>query len=117
MMDVFNYGIQQPIRAAGYVCERIDQANFVGDIFAEIKKRIDHARLVVADLTGARPNVYLEVGYAMGRGVPTILLTRDVVQLEFDLRGQRCLVYKNITELEKLLAQELDQLRRSGYLA
>ncbi len=114
MIDVFNYGIQQAVRAAGFVCERIDQSNFVGDIFAEIKKKIDVANLLVADLTGARPNVYLEVGYAMGKGVPTILLVKDVNDLEFDLQGQRCLVYKNITELEKLLTQELAGLRANG---
>ncbi|MGH9427081.1 MAG: hypothetical protein ACRD2L_12360, partial [Terriglobia bacterium] len=38
-------------------------------IFAEI----DESRLVIADLTDERPNVYCEVGYAKSKGIPFIL--------------------------------------------
>ena len=76
-----------------------------------VKRRISSAKLVVADLTMANPNVYLEVGYAWGIGRPTILLIRDDVKdLKFDVRGQRCLVYKGIKHLEETLARELSAL-------
>ena len=78
-----------------------------------VKNRIENATFVVADLTGASPNVYLEVGYAWGLNRPTILLVRDTDSLEFNLRGQRCLVYESIKNLESMLAKELVNLDSS----
>lgn len=108
MDDVFYYGIKGAVNNAGYLCERADQTHFTGDVIEQIKIRIEHADLVIADLTQANPNVYLEVGYAWGRGKPTILLVQDVSELKFDVRGQRCLIYKSIMELEELLHKELN---------
>lgn len=105
--DVFHYGIQNPVHAAGLLCERVDAAVFEGLIIQRILSRIESAKVVVAELTGANPNVYLEVGYAWASKVPTVLLVRDVNELRFDVKGHRCLVYKNIRELETLLAAEL----------
>ncbi|HEU0015505.1 MAG TPA: hypothetical protein VFQ45_17615 [Longimicrobium sp.] len=111
--DLFHYGIQGAVNASGYLCERADLATFTGDVIRWVKERIDSAALLVADLTSANPNVYLEVGYAWGRGVPTVLLTRDAEELKFDVQGQRCLVYKNIRHLEELLRRELAGLSGS----
>lgn len=46
-----------------------------------------------------------------GANVPTILLVRDPEELEFDLRGQHCLVYKKIKDLEEVLRTELENLK------
>lgn len=109
--DRFHYGIHTAIRNAGYLCERADMASFTGDILHWVKDRIDTAELLVADLSGANPNVYLEVGYAWGKGLPTVLLASDEKDLLFDVRGQRCLVYENsIRVLEQLLTDELGRL-------
>ncbi len=109
--DHFHYGIQQAVNAAGYLCERADLATFTGDVIAWVKERIDSARLLVADLSTANPNVYLEVGYAWGKGIPTVLLARDAADLRFDVKGQRCLVYNSIRKLEESLTRELKALR------
>ena len=109
--DRFHYGIHTAIRNAGYLCERADMATFTGDILMWVKERIASAELLVADLSGANPNVYLEVGYAWGKGLPTVLLASDEKDLLFDVRGQRCLVYQNsIRVLEQLLTAELGKL-------
>ena len=76
-----------------------------------VQNRIRTCSLVIADLTDANPNVYLEVGYAWGCGVPVVLLTRDTSHLKFNVRGQRCLVYGSIRELGELLRAELENLR------
>ncbi len=108
--DRFHYGIQHAVNAAGYLCERADLATFTGDVIAWVKERIDTARLLVADLSTGNPNVYLEVGYAWGKGIPTVLLASDAADLRFDVRGQRCLIYSNIQKLEELLTRELGNL-------
>ncbi|MFL5356456.1 hypothetical protein [Archangium sp.] len=108
--DVYHYGILGPVKAAGLLCERVDQAVFEGAIIQRIKERIDTAKVVIADLSMANPNVYLEVGYAWGRGRQTILLVRDIKELKFDVAGYRCLIYKNIRDLETQLSRELQHL-------
>ena len=110
MEDVYHYGIQGPVKAVGMLCERVDHDIFEGAIIQRIRERIETAKLVIADLSMANPNVYLEVGYAWGRGRPTILLVRDARELKFDLAGHRCLIYRNIRELEGQLARELQRL-------
>ena len=112
MDDVFYYGIQQPVHAAGFLCERVDQDTFTGDILDRVKKKIETAVLVIAELSGANPNVYLEVGYAWGKGRPTILLVKNEQELRFDVRGQRCLKYERIKDLEDILHKELRQNSR-----
>jgi len=108
--DRFHYGIEGAVNAAGFLCERADLASFTGDVIAWVKERIGNAALVVADLTAANPNVYLEVGYAWGRGVNTVLLVAQGDELKFDVRTQRCLVFRNIRHLEELLTSELRSL-------
>lgn len=110
MDDIFHYGIQGAANAAGLLCERADLSSFTGDVMEWVKARISSARLVIADLTGANANVYLEVGYAWGKGVPTVLLVRDGDDLKFDVKSQRCILYSSIKHLEEHLARELKAL-------
>jgi hypothetical protein len=110
MDDTYVFGIQAPINAAGYLCERVDMVTFTGDILERIKNRIETASLVVADLTTANPNVYLEVGYAWGKRRPTLLIARQGDELKFDVKGQRCVFYKNIVDLSRKLESDLKSL-------
>lgn len=113
MEDIYHYGIQGAANASGLLCERADLSAFTGDVMEWVKARISSAQLVIADLSSANPNVYLEVGYAWGRQVPTVLLVRDVNDLKFDVKGQRCLVYETIHQLEKSLRLELAELAQA----
>ena len=108
MDDVFHYGIQGAVNSAGFLCERADLSTFTGDVLEWVKKRIESASLVVADLSD---NVYLEVGYAWGCGRPTVLLVKDTAHLKFDVKGQRCIPYKKIKDLENSLRDELEGLK------
>ncbi len=110
--DVFHYGIRNAVNTAGYLCERADQVAFTGDILDLIKRRIGNASLVIADLTNTNPNVYLEVGYAWGCNIPTVLIAQDAQDLKFDVKGQKCIIYSGIRELEEKLSQELLGLKQ-----
>lgn len=55
---------------------RIDQ-----EIFAKLHR----SNVVIADITGTRPNCFLELGYALGRGLPTIVTAREGASLPFDI--------------------------------
>jgi len=110
MADVFYYGILRPVNAAGYLCEKIDTQAFTGDIFERVKQRIETAALVIAELTGGNSNVSLELGYALGRGQSVILLAQNNDKTPFDIRGQRCILYSSIRQLEESLTKALDGL-------
>jgi hypothetical protein len=59
-----------------YEFPRIDQ---------EIFEKLHRGALIVADLTGSRPNCFLELGYALGRAIPTMVLAREDTQHPFDI--------------------------------
>lgn len=110
--DRFHYGIEPSIDANGYLCERIDKSPGTGDLVDRIKQTIDRSSIVVADLTGSNPNVFLEVGYAWGKEIDTVLLINkeDVAMLPFDVRTQTCVVYDSIHDLEHKLSATLKKL-------
>jgi hypothetical protein len=108
--DVFHYGLANAVRANGLLCERIDNQAFVGDIVERLKEHIRSARIVIADVTNANPNVFLEVGFAWGHGVPTILVCREGSELRFDIQSQRCIFYDSIRDLEQKLKTDLAQI-------
>ena len=114
MRDIWKYGIESPVHQIGYLCERVDQEHFTGEILPQIRRRIERAVLVIADITEANPNVLLEIGYAWGLGRPTLLLSRrssfSAEKVPFDVRGHRCLLYADAVELEELLRSELPHL-------
>lgn len=112
MDDTYHYGILGAIKGAGYTCERADLTSFTGDVMEWVKERIENASLIIADLSGANPNVYLEVGYAWACDKPTILLINNIDHLTFDVQSQKCLTYNSINELEEKLKNELIKLKQ-----
>jgi hypothetical protein len=118
MKNVFNFGIRPPVRKSGMLCELVSEEAFTGDIVTRVLDRIRTASLVVAEITAANANVFLEVGFAWGAGRPVILVAQDATKLPFDVRGQRCLEYgEDIAKLAKLMRRELAGLREAGVLA
>lgn len=59
-----------------YEHPRIDQ-----EIFAKLHR----SSLVIADITGARPNCFIELGYALGRQLPTMVTAKAGANHPFDI--------------------------------
>lgn len=74
--DEFGYRLIVIDGRQTYEHARIDQ-----EIFAKLHR----SSVVLADLTGARPNCFLELGYALGRGLPTMVTAREGADLPFDI--------------------------------
>lgn len=79
----------------GLVAVRVDETYGPGLIIADITREIVEARVIVADITPANPNVYYEVGYAHALNKPTILIAEKPTQLPFDVSPFRVLFYEN----------------------
>ncbi|MEM0967761.1 MAG: STING domain-containing protein [Verrucomicrobiota bacterium] len=60
----------------------------IGRIMANVVRDLDHADVVVANLTDWNPNVMYEVGIRHSLGRPTILVTEDT-DVPYDLKSER----------------------------
>lgn len=58
----------------------------------EIFKKLHRSQVVLADLTSLRDNCLVELGYALGRGLRTLLLAKEGVDLPFDLKMRPALL-------------------------
>ena len=79
----------------GLIAVRADETYGPGLIIADIAREIIEAKVIIADITPANPNVYYEVGYAHALNKPTILITEKPTQLPFDVSPFRVLFYEN----------------------
>ncbi len=86
--ELYEKGISEGIRLAGYEPLRIDRTEHNNRIDDEILASIKRSRFLVADFTSQRGGMYLEAGYALGLGLRVIWLVRsdELKNVHFDTR-------------------------------
>ena len=115
-VDEYDIAISDAAQHVNIVCERIDKEAYVGDIMNNVKGRIASYNGMLALLNDANPNVFLEIGCAWAKEKPIVLMLRKDQSLPFDLSGQKCIMYSNISELRNKLKAELKALLDNGTL-
>lgn len=90
---IYRTVIRHEGRRLGFDVIRIDEVNRPGIIFQDIQRKIEDAKVVIAEITAPNQNVYYEVGYAHALNKPTILLAQRGKELPFDIRSYRVIFY------------------------
>jgi hypothetical protein len=75
--------------------QAVEEARIDQDIFTKLRR----GSLVVADLTGSRPNCFLELGYALGRNARTIVTARDGTSPPFDVTTYAAHIWQSTGDL------------------
>lgn len=107
--DVYNT-IKKCFKRFGINAVRADEIEHEDTITNKIREKIKSSEFLLADLTGERPSVYYEVGYAHALDRRVIMYRRKDSKLHFDLAGYNCPEYENNTRLEKLLIGRLEHM-------
>jgi TIR domain len=104
--------IYRGIRAAGVshglTVERVKDVQGDYRITDKIIEMITNARLVVADLTHERPNVYFELGYARALGKTVITIVREDHKVHFDAQDWQYISYNNSRMLKQKLKKRFE---------
>jgi hypothetical protein len=95
----------------GLACIRADEVKSSGfDLLAKIQKLIERAEIVVADISEDSPNVFYEIGYAVGKEKSPIIIVDSKLkeQVPVDLQGLEVIRYENTWDGEEPFIHELN---------
>lgn len=102
--------ITEICRSVGLRCYRGDEQFIETDILNHIIKLIARARIILSVIDGRNPNVFYELGIAHAIDKKTILISKTLKMLPFDIRARRVILYKDINDLEEKLKSELTKI-------
>lgn len=111
----YKAAIEQVCKDAGFEAVRTDTrpAANTHQIVDVIHDHIQTCGFVIADLTNQRPNVYYEIGYAMGLSKKLILTAKKGDTVHFDLHGYNRIDWSGSENLKSQLRPIVEEFARS----
>lgn len=124
---VYDRCVEPTLKKFSIKALRVDRVEHNDNIDNKIMDLLEEADFAIADLTYARPSVYFEAGYALGKDKPVICISRDdhfqakdndphgLLRIHFDLKMKNIISWSNADDdfsrrLEKRLKYVLDPL-------
>ena len=86
---------------------RGDEERIEANILGHIVKNIASARFIVANINGRNPNVLYELGIAQALGKTTLVISKTLEDLPFDIQANRVITFSSYADLEVRLTAEL----------
>ena len=105
--------IRTECQSQGLHAQRVDEYVASGVVLRDIARLIEQAEFLLFDLSGERQNVYYELGYAHGIGneaKEVLLIAEEGTTLHYDVAGLRVHFYKNVEQLQQILAKGLAEM-------
>jgi hypothetical protein len=91
----------------GLRCARGDEEFTRGDILSQIIRIMVRARVVIANIGTRNPNVMYELGIAQAIRKQTILISKSLADMPFEIKNMRIVVYKDDVDLQSELTNSL----------
>lgn len=108
-------GVIKPLgEKHGFDVVRIDEIQDSGNISEQILENISSSKLIIAELSGERPNCYYEAGFAHALGKEIIYSINEKDKIHFDLSGYRFLTWRTEAQLRTKLAKRLKAIDEKG---
>ncbi len=112
LLDSAYEGVFKPLLSEfGYFPIRIDEIQDSGKITDQTLESIREARIVLADLTGERPNCYYETGYAHALEKEMIFTIKEGEKIHFDLVQHRFIRWNTEKSLRDQLRDRLEAIQ------
>jgi hypothetical protein len=109
LVDVLDT-IKDATSKLGIRAERVDEQQSNTRITDRILSSIQQAGFIICDLTGNKPNVFYEAGYALGLGRLPIYIARKGTNLQFDVKDYPVIFFESMRELRDGLTARLQSL-------
>lgn len=110
-IDVYEIAIKEAARLNKLRCYRVEEALLSDAFMNTVYSCICNCSIVIADLTGLRPNVMYELGIAHALSKPVTLLCSSKTSIPADLSHFNCIKYDpaNISMLRKTVSKAMRQ--------
>lgn len=110
-LDSAYTGVIKPLgESFGYNVLRVDEIQNGGSINQQILEELSSSAIVLADLSGERPNCYYEAGFAHAIGKEIIFSIKDGTTIHFDLASNRFITWRTEAEYRRKLRERLESI-------
>lgn len=107
--SIYRDYVKPTVEDLGLTIKRGDDFFSHHEIINEIWSAINASQIVIADCTGRNPNVFYELGIAHTLGKIAVLITQNNIDVPFDVRGKRFIVYQDNSAGLKILCDKLKE--------
>lgn len=112
-LDSLYEGVIKPVGEDefGYEVVRVDEIQDSGNINKQILENIAKSKIILAELSGERPNCYYEAGFAHALGKEIIFSANENTHVHFDLASYRFIRWGTESDFRRQFRERLSAIQ------